>query len=215
MNRININTNNQTLLHLPEEQVGLLKTNQSISGPKLTYRGGKILKNPTFDLLFLGKFWTSQSGTPVKDKIVDFSHKFFGSDQMKIWNEYGSQGGKVDKIANVAPKSSPTKITDSQIQKTIASSIAAGTVPKPGPEQVYSVFLPPGTEVIAPGEASSKDGVGGYHMSFDLPDKSRVYYSVVVYSEKGNGVSFSPNSLDNITIARLSRVDGSRNGSRR
>ena len=38
-------------------------------------------------------------------------------------------------------------------------------------------------------------------MSFNYPNGKKTYYAGIVYSDKNNGVQFSGNSLDNVTIA--------------
>jgi hypothetical protein len=52
------------------------------------------------------------------------------------------------------------------------------------------------------GTSDSRKGLGGFHGSYvDAATKKPVYYSAIVYANEGNGVPFTKNPIDNMTIA--------------
>lgn len=202
MNSISMNagTVSQSIYSKRYDGVGREENHFTVR-PRLTYRGGKILKKPGFVSLYLGKYWTRGEGMTLRSKLGDFARTLFSSAHMKLWQQYCAGPGVLKGEATIHAKTNPLRISDATLQKRVSESIEKGKVPVPDGESVYTVLLPPHTELIGPYGESSKDGMGGYHASFDLPDGRRVYYAAIVYGDSRNGVEFSPQPLDNITIA--------------
>lgn len=202
MNAISMNAGygRQDIYGRTYDGVGKAETHYRIK-PRLTYRGGKILEKPAFVSLYLGKYWTRGEGSVFRSKLGEFARALFSSAHMKLWQQYGVGYGRLTGEATIQSKSNPVRISDATLRKRILESIEKGQVPLPDGESVYTVFLPPHTELIGPYGESSRNGMGGYHASFDMPDGRRVYYSAIVYGDGENGVDFSPLPLDNITIA--------------
>ena len=72
---------------------------------------------------------------------------------------------------------------------------------RPDGKTVYTVFLPPGVTLVADG-VDSRHGLGGFHGRYtDTASGKPVYYAVVAYADERNGLRFTNNSVDNISIA--------------
>lgn len=168
--------------------------------PRVTFRGGKILKTPKFVSIYLGKFWQTLKGKALKVYNDKFARSLFKSRHMEIWKEYGVGKGTFLGSDVVTPAVTSRTINDTQIQRLVQKEIDAGRVPPENGETVYSVYLPPGMVLRAPGEGTSLDGIGGYHMSYNTADGKKVYYSAIVYSDGENGIDFNGNPKDNMTI---------------
>lgn len=169
--------------------------------PRLTFRGGKVLKHAKFVSIYLGKFWKSVKGKAMKATNDLFAKTLFNGRHMEIWAQYGIGKGTFVASDVVAPAKTPKTIDDDQIQYIVQKEIDAGRVPQEDGQTVYTVYLPPDTELIAPGGSSSFDGIGGYHMSYNTADGKKVYYSAIVFAEGKNGIDFDGNPQDNISIA--------------
>lgn len=169
--------------------------------PRLTFRGGKVLKKPNFVSIYLGKFWQSVKGKAMKAWNDQFAKALFKSRHMDIWAQYGAGKGTFVGSDVVAPAKTPKTIDDDQIQYIVQKEIDAGRVPKEDGQTVYTVYLPPDTVLEAPGGGSSLDGIGGYHMSYNTADGKKVYYSAIVFAQGQNGIDFNGNPQDNISIA--------------
>ena len=170
------------------------------SATQLKYYGGKVLKNPSFVSLFYGSFWKTRAGKSEAAYEDGFAKFLVQSAYTSIWAEYGVNKGKFLGSSVVTPTRTPRSVNDMQLQQIVAQQIFSGSAPRPDGKTVYTVFLPPGTILEAPGEASSLDGIGGYHSSFDYSNGKRVYYAAIVYSEGRNGVDFGAKPRDNISI---------------
>ncbi|NDC39068.1 MAG: hypothetical protein EBZ48_13645 [Proteobacteria bacterium] len=171
------------------------------TSPHLTYYGGKVLKSPTFSSIFLGSFWNSTTGKSQSQYLNRMATTVLNSRHVKIWEEYG--GGKPTfSGSTVTPLATqPKAITDRLVQRVVEDAIKRGAVQANGAESVYTVFLPPGIELLAPDGTSSRMGMGGYHHSFTANNGQKVYYAAIAYAEGGNGISFTPDPLKNMSIA--------------
>lgn len=167
----------------------------------LTYRGGKLLKNPSFSSIFLGKYWLTERGKSDKEFQDKFAGDLIKGPYTHIWKEYGVKKGKFIGSTVFPEQSKNQTIDDSKIQKIVWEEIKNNKVKNESVDTIYTVYLPPGKILEAPGEEiTSLDGLGGYHSSFDLPNGKRIYYAALVYSAKENGIDFTGKSKDNITI---------------
>ncbi len=178
-----------------------ISASQASQIPHLEYYGGRILQHPVFVPLYIGSYWK----TPAGSKEVHYLDKFAGSlaksSYMKTLAEYGVGSGKFGGSTTINSVRNPSYLDDRGIQKLVSQALASKAKISRDPQAVYTVFLPPGTVLLAPGEVSSREGVGGYHSSFKLPNGSRVYYAAIVYGQQGNGIPFSKKAIDNVTIA--------------
>ncbi len=167
--------------------------------PHLEYRGGKVLQNPSIVSMYYGSYWNTNAGKADAQYENSFA-KYLGSSRYtSLWAQYGVGKGSFAGSTTIDTKSTPKSVNDLALRQIISQQIASGTVPKPDGKTVYTVFLPPNAVLKAPGDVNSRQGLGGYHGSFDLNGK-RVYYAAIVYSKGSNGIDFGSSPRDNISI---------------
>ena len=182
--------------------VALASPQPTHSPNDLDFFGGKILQKPTFASLYLGDYWTSTKGESDRKALDNFGKFLPTSDYTSIWKQYGSgKGSFVGSTVVPQRTTARTTIKESTIKNVVTAAYKSGTLSKSKSDTVYTVFLPPGATLVAEDGTSSRDGLGGYHGSFDLPDGKRLYYAAIAYADQGNGINFTKNPVDNITIA--------------
>ncbi len=185
--------------HDPDEVAG---TGAAHGGgtPELTYRGGRVLDKPGYVSLFDGAYWSSAAGTKERSALERFGAFWVGSDNFRLLKEYGVKAASYVGSQLVSPTKTPSRVSDGDVRKMIESGLTSGAIPRGSAQTVYTVYLPPGAELVAPDGSTSHDGVGGYHMSFDTKDGKRIYYAVVAYSKDDNGIDLTGRPVDNMTI---------------
>ena len=94
------------------------------------------------------------------------------------------------------------------VEALVEAQVRAGNLDASDPERVFTLVLPPGA-TLRDGEASSTEGLGGFHGNVTARDGHPVYYAVVVYSQRSgervNGIDFSGTAIDNVTITESHR----------
>lgn len=177
-----------------------IPSNDLITSPELSHRGGAVLKDPKVYNLYIGSFWNSPGGYKERQYIDNFS-KFIGqSTYNKSWTEYG--GGKLKYTgSSVIANSTSKKIwNESDIVQQISSQLSSELKRTYAPQTIYNVVLPPNAVLKSQDGSSSLEGLGGYHGSFDKPGLGRVYYSAVVHADGMNGPAFKDRAVDNMTV---------------
>jgi hypothetical protein len=168
--------------------------------PELDYRGGKVLANPSFTNIYYGSYWTTAAGKADAAFEDGFGKTIVSSKYTSIWAQYGVGKGTFLGSSAAASAGTPKSVNEAKIRQIVAAQIASGAAPRPDGATVYTVILPPNTVLKTDG-ASSLDGLGGYHGSFnDLKTGKRVYYAAIAYSKGDNGIDFNGNPRDNISI---------------
>jgi hypothetical protein len=172
------------------------------AGPiKLSYYGGRVLEEPKFVSLYAGSYWKTAAGTRDRSKLSDCSESVPAGPHSTVWNEYGVSKGEFLGSATIPLAKSHRFVTERDVQSLVAGAIRRSGVAVPDGDTVYTVFLPPDV-VLTHGDADSRKGLGGFHGSYvDPTSKKPVYYAAIVYAKQGNGVPFTRNPIDNITIA--------------
>lgn len=170
------------------------------SAPHLTFHGGKVLDAPGIVSLFAGKFWDTTKGKEQRASLERFAQSWSSGLNLKTLKEYGVRMAKALGGAAVSAESAPKRVTDNQIRSMVSEAVRTGALKTDDPQAVFTVYLPPGTELVAPDGTSSREGMGGYHMSFDTPDGRRLYYAAIAYSTADNGIDITGKPLDNITV---------------
>ena len=99
---------------------------------------------------------------------------------MGIANEYGA-GATQFLGSTVVGSPNPSRVTETDVQSTVKQAISSGAVKKDA-QGLYNVVLPPDAVLDAGGGVTSKQGLGGFHGSFDDGTGKPVYYSVIAYS---------------------------------
>lgn len=165
------------------------------------YQGGKVLKNPRFVPMYLGSYWATKKGQADRAHLDGFTRSIVKGSYSSLWKEYGVRSASYAGSDLVSRAIRNGTVTDKNVQAVIEAELAKGAIPAETGETVYTVYLPPKVTLVSPDGYTSRDGVGGYHYSFDTADGKRVYYAVMAYPDKTNGIQFTNNALDNITIA--------------
>ncbi len=166
--------------------------------PVLTQHGGAVLDKPVVSNIYLGSYWGTAAGKADLAKNDAFTKEVGTSGFQNIAKQYGA-GGPTFGGSTVVNVANPKKVTEAAVQKLVLEQLKAGTV-KPNAQGIYNVVLPPNTVLDAGGGVTSKNGLGGFHGSVAGPDGKPVYYSVEAYSKGRNGIDFTGNATDNVTI---------------
>ena len=167
--------------------------------PVLTQHGGAVLTAPKVANLYLGNYWSSAAGQQDIQKNDTFSNEFGQSAMMGLAKEYGA-GATQFLGSTVVGSSHTSRVTEADVQSTVKQAISSGAVKKDA-QGLYNVVLPPDAVLDAGGGVTSKQGLGGFHGSFDDGTGKPVYYSVIAYSDaKGNGINFDGSSQDAVGI---------------
>ena len=169
--------------------------------PKLMYYGGRILENPNFVSLYAGQYWGTAQGRTDKKQLDYCSKSVPQGPHSTVWEEYGVSKGTFSGSAPVQLPASQRVVSERDIQGLVAQAIRQRGVAAPDGNTVYTVFLPPKV-VLQHGNADSRKGLGGFHGSYvDPTTRKPVYYAAIAYADAGNGVPFTRNAVDNMTIA--------------
>jgi hypothetical protein len=173
-------------------------------GYTLTNRGGKVLTAPEFQPIYLGSYWKTPVGAEDRKYNDAFAHEVVTGNHQAILAQYGvGKGSAADSV--VVKAATPKRFTHDDVVALVKQQIATGAV-KDGPQTVHMVVLPPGT-VLVDGNATSLQGLGGFHGSYlDAAGKS-VYFGVVCYSDQKNGIEFDSNPRDNLSIIESHEFD--------
>lgn len=173
----------------------------SIPQPKLKFYGGRTIENPKFVSLYAGSYWNTSQGKQERTTLTKCSKSIPSGPHASVWKEYGVNPGKFVG-STVLPLTSQAKIvSERDIQSLVAQGIRSSRTFKPDENTVFTVFLPPNV-VLTHGTSDSRNGLGGFHGSYVDPKTDKpVYYSAIVYADEGNGVHFTSNPIENMTIA--------------
>lgn len=197
----------------PTQQKPTLKLAPALDGfdpvPKkkgydLTNRGGKVLSAPEFQPIYVGSYWNSTAGKADRTYNDAFAADLVKGNHQALLGQYGvGKGSSAPSV--VAGTGTPKQFREKDVVALVKKQLAAGLV-KDGPQTVHMVVLPPGT-VLVDGNASSLDGLGGFHGSYvDAKGKS-VYFGVVCYAQGNNGIDFTGKARDNLTITESHEFD--------
>jgi len=173
----------------------------TLQTPKLRFYGGRILENPTFVSFYAGSYWNTSQGKEERATLTRCSRSIPAGAHASVWKEYGVNPGRFIGSA-VLPLTKQAKIiSERDIQSLVAQGIKSSPTFKPDGDTVFTVFLPPGV-VLTHGSADSRKGLGGFHGSYVDPSTNKaVYYSAIVYADERNGVHFTSDPIENMTIA--------------
>src|SRR5262249_36828643 len=107
--------------------------------------------------------------------------------------------GRGNYVATVALTNIPSgNITDAQVQSALNAAFAAGTLPQPDENSVYSVFFPSSVRITASDGSRSCGSWGAYHDAIiETAPTHNAYYLII----PNCGYSFS--SYTNVTSHEL------------
>lgn len=169
-------------LHLPGK---LYRPAPGISAPaaaKLTYRGGPLLSSVKVFTLFWGAAWQTSPNSDLADQVNQFFKFVVNSSLIDQLSEYNVPGHSIGHgaFAGTTTVTAPTlshSVTDAAIQKMLQQQIKSNSsLPKPGANTLYFVYLQPGTTVVQGGSRSCQ-AFCGYHDTFG----SGIYYAVMPF----------------------------------
>ncbi len=167
--------------------------------PHLEYHGGKVIAHMKVISVYLGGYWSTAEGISDRRYLDTFGKKLLVSRYTSVWREYGAGPGTFVGSVAVPTVRYPKRVTDAMVQRVVSQMRATSNLPA-AEDTVYTVYLPPGSVLIAADGTPSTRGMGGYHGSYFDDAGKRVYYAAIVYSEPGNGVSVNGSSRDAITV---------------
>lgn len=190
---------------IEKENVGPVRTTKRTHVNDLTYQGGRVLKNPGFQPIYVGSYWNTAAGKADRAHNDAFAKEVVGSDHQALLAQYGVQKGTFGGSSVVA-RTDPKTFTRDDVVALVKQQLASGAV-KDGPEMVHMVVLPPGTVLDAGNGVTSKVGLGGFHGSYTDANGRNIYFGVVAYSKGANGIDFAGNGRDNLTIVESHEFD--------
>jgi proprotein convertase P-domain-containing protein len=167
--------------------------------PSLTPHGGAVLDKPAISNIYLGDYWKSGQGAADVAESDAAAVDFGKSKMMDVAAQYGA--GKASFLGStVMGGPAPARMTEADIQSTVRTALANGSVPK-NAQGVYTVMLPPGTVLDAGGGVDSKRGLGGFHGSMDDGKGNPIYYAAIAHSDtNGNGINFDNDSQHSANV---------------
>jgi hypothetical protein len=168
-------------------------------------KGGAVLKSPVIYSLYWGDYWNTAEGKSDAAYNDGFAQEFGESSSAAVLGQYGAgpaSFGAATTLAGAPPK----RVFPNTCEQAIEAALQSGSVPSDA-QGMYTLVLPPGV-VFDAGEKSPDTGkeqdslhdTGGFHFSMKRPNGDIIHYAIITYGQKGNGLQFSPNSRDNITM---------------
>jgi len=153
-----------------------------VAGAQLTYRGGPLLTAVEVTTIFWGAWWKQTPQSSLVGQLNTFFDDILVSSLIDQLSEYSAPSFKIGhgkRVATVtADAAPPTTVDDAAIVTFLQGMIAAGTVPKVGPNSLYYVYLPSGTTVTLTSEASCQSFCGYHELA-----GTATYYAVEPYPD--------------------------------
>ena len=150
--------------------------------PKLTYRGGPLLTSVEVFTVFWGKGWVQQPQAGLISKLNQFFDQILISPLIDQAAEYNVPGqtishGKRTGTATVTTPALARHATDSMVRHMLQQEVSTNPAfPKPSPNALYFVFLPPGVSLTGAGGRSCLSFCG-YHDNIN----GQLFYSAMPY----------------------------------
>jgi hypothetical protein len=181
-------------LYVPEEE----KTFAVTPPPQLVYNNGPLLTAVQVFTVFWGAAWQQSPSSNIVLKINSFFDYILTSPLIDQLAEYSTSGQNIrhgsrigtTTITTPAPGST---VADSDIQNLLNNAIANNTLPQPGANTLYFVYLPTGV-VVSQGGSSSCQSFCGYHDNIN----GQIFYAVMPYPDC-NGCTGSIAVFDALT----------------
>lgn len=186
-------------LHLPDELSAPAGGAPAAAPPQLTYRGGPLMTAVEVFTVFWGTAWQQ---TPQSDLVQQLNAYFdfiLTSALMDQLAEYSVNGqsighGRRTGTATLTTPALRHSVSDSGIQRMLQGEIGSNpTFPRPTPNTLYFVYLPPGVTVSQGGGRSCMTFCG-YHSDIG----GRIFYAAMPYPGCG-GCTGGLSTLDALT----------------
>lgn len=166
--------------------------------PHLVNNGGGVLSSPSIDNIYVGSYFNTTQGKSDVTHQDAAAKAWVTSGNEGILKQYGVGQGKFVG-STVVNKTNPKTFTAANGNTLIKQLLASGAI-KPGDQTIHTINLPPGT-VLKDGDATSQQGLGGFHGSYTDPKTGKeVYYAILANNRGSNGIDFSGNPQDNNSI---------------
>jgi hypothetical protein len=149
------------------------------AAPELTYRGGPLIVSAEVVALYWGASWNVEPLATLRGRVDAFFDFVLTSELIDQLGEYSVPGASIghgQRIVSSVLDTVPTtaSLTDQQLRDALQSALPS--LPAPGPNRLYSIFLPPNVAVVM-AEARSCQAFCGYHDAID----NSTFYAVVPY----------------------------------
>jgi len=150
--------------------------------PRLTYRGGPLLTAVEVFAVFWGSAWQQQPQAGLVSRLNQFFDSVLTSpliDQLSEYNVPGHsiQHGRRTATVTVTSPALRRHATDNTIRHMLQQEILSNPAfPKPSPDTLYFVYLPPGVSLTSQGGKSCMTFCG-YHDAIN----GQVFYAAMPY----------------------------------
>jgi len=164
-------------LYKPEEEMALATPAQ------LVYNNGPLLTAVQVYTIFWGSAWQQSPASDMATNINGFFDYILASSLMDQLAEYSTSGQTIGHGSRIGTTTITTSdpgstVTDSGIQQMLNNGIANNTLPQPGANTLYFVYLPSGVTVTQ-GGSSSCQAFCGYHDNIN----GQIFYAVMPYPD--------------------------------
>jgi hypothetical protein len=169
-------------LHLPSEMYRPSAGIAAAPAAQLTYREGPLLSAVKVFTIFWGQDWQTSPNSEFVNQINQFFKFVVSSALVDQLAEYSVAGktighGSFAGTVTITQPTLPNSVTDAAIQTMLQQEIRNNSaIPKPDPNMLYFIYLPPGTAVVQGGSRSCQ-AFCGYHDTFG----DGVYYAVMPF----------------------------------
>lgn len=150
--------------------------------PKLIYNGGPLLTAVEVFTIFWGTAWQQATLSSLLGQLNQFFDFILTSPLLDQMAEYSVPGqaighGRHAGTLTVVAPALGTSVSDTAIQHFLQNLITTNpAVPRPSPNTLYFVYLPPGVKVIQGGSASCT-AFCGYHSDI----AGQIFYAAMPY----------------------------------
>jgi hypothetical protein len=169
------------------------------AGVDMTYRGGPLLATVEAVTAFVGAAWADDPLDTLARELDEFFDFIVTSELIDQLAEYGVSAFRIAHGAHTASARLDRAelgqtVADEELRTILRDAISAGSVPAPGPNTLYNLFLPPGTAAELQGSRSCQTFCG-YHDAID----GRIFYAVLPAPDC-TGCSGGRSTLEALTL---------------
>jgi hypothetical protein len=186
-------------LHAPQELGQLAPGIAAPAPPLLTYRGGPLLSSVEIFTVFWGAAWNAAPLSTTAQDLNNFFKFIVTSpliDQLAEYNvpAFAIKHGSFKGSTTITKPVLKASVTDSAIQHMLKQEITTNPAfPKPNPNLLYFVYLPPGV-IVVQGGSKSCQAFCGYHGDIN----GQIFYAAMPYANC-NGCLGGLSALDALT----------------
>ena len=166
-------------LHVPEEERALAPTTPA----QLVYNNGPLLTAVQVYTILWGSAWQESPVSGMVPNINSFFDYILTSSLIDQLAEYSTSGQNIGHGSRIGTTTITTPepgstVADSDIQQLLNNGISNNTLPQPGANTLYFVYLPGGVTVNQ-GGSSSCQSFCGYHDNIN----GQIFYAVMPYPD--------------------------------